>query len=78
MKHDTREIRQMIQSKPPIQMISFVRSFCLTPEEESCILLKELHGNSIIQISNKLNCSTQTIIRRRESAFRKIYKTLHS
>lgn len=74
----TKEIRNLIRQKPPLQMVRFVKSFGLTLEEEECILLLEVKGKSILQISNQLHCSEQTVRRRRKSGFNKIYKSLHS
>ncbi len=78
MHADTKEIRRLIAEKPPLQAILFVRSFGLTPEEENCILLKDIHGNSLLQISERFHCSPETVARRRESGYRKIYKSLHT
>lgn len=77
MSDYTKEIRDLINQQPPLKRVAFIQSFGLTEEEESCILLKEVRGKSIIQISDTLNCSPQTVYRRRKSGFLKIYKSLH-
>lgn len=71
-----KEIRDLINQKPPLQRVAFIRSFGLTEEEESCILLKEVRGHSVTQISDRLRCSPQTVYRRRKSGFLKIYQSI--
>lgn len=77
MNDYTKEIRNLINQKPPLQRVAFIQSFGLTEEEENCILLKEVRGKSVVQISDKLLCSPQTVYRRRKSGFLKIYQSLH-
>lgn len=66
----------MLKQQPPRKVIPFIQSLGLTKEEEDCILLKEVNGDSVIQISDKLNCSPPTVYRRRKSALLKIYQSL--
>lgn len=76
MNDFTKEIRNLINQQPPLKRVAFIQSFGLTEEEENCILLKEVRGNSVIQISERLRCSPQTIYRRRKSGFLKIHQSI--
>lgn len=72
MNSQHRAIRALLSSMSPRRAVDYVQSFQLRPDEEAALIECDVRGLSYIQAADKLNLSTDTIKRRRQSAYGKI------
>lgn len=72
MNSQHRTIRALLSSMSPRRAVDYVQSFQLRPDEEAVLIECDVRGLSYIQAADKLNLSTDTIKRRRQSAYSKI------
>lgn len=56
--------------------LDLIRSFCLPPDEERCLIDREVKGKSVQQIADALSLSPETVKRRRKRALTQIAREL--
>lgn len=56
----------------PRRAVDCIQSFQLRPDEEAALIECDVRGLSYVQAADKMNLSTDTIKRRRQSAYSKI------
>lgn len=72
MNSQHRAIRALLSSMSPRRAVDYIQSFQLRPDEEAVLIECDVRGLSYVQAAGKLNLSTDTIKRRRQSAYSKI------
>lgn len=72
MNDKHREIRTQISVMCRERAVDFIKAFHLSPDEELFIIEHEVEGKSIAQIAAENSTSTDTVGKRRNSAFCKI------
>ena len=65
-------IRYVLSHIDPVTAVKIVHTFSLPSEEEECIILHDIKRKSLIQISDHLCVSPETVKRRRRSGLLKI------
>ena len=72
MNEKHKEIRTQISVMSRERALYYISGFHLLPDEEAFIIEREVDGMQIPAIAEKHNVCTETVIRRRHDAFRKI------
>lgn len=70
-------VRYVLSKADPLTAIKIVRSFHLLEEEAYSIIMHDIKGNSVQQISCELCISPETVKRRRRSGYLKILDALN-
>lgn len=69
-------VRHVLTHADPLTCIKIVKTFCLLHDEEECIILHDIKGQSVQQIADRLCISPETVKRRRRSGYLKIVDAL--
>ena len=70
-------IRHVLSKADPMTAIKIVASFNLLDEEEECIILHDIRGQSVVSIADRLCTSVETVKRRRRSGYLKMADALN-
>ncbi len=70
-------VRYVLSKADPLTAVKIVRSFSLLDEEEHCIIMHDIKGQSVQQIAFDLCTSPETIKRRRRSGYLKMVDALN-
>lgn len=70
-------IRYVLSRADPMTAIKIVKTFDLLDEEEECIILHDIKGKSLQQVSERLCVSQETVKRRRRSGYLKMSDALN-
>lgn len=70
-------VRYVLSHADPLTAVKIVKTFELLDEEEECIILRDIKGNSLQQIADRLCVSPETVKRRRRSGYFKICDALN-
>ena len=69
-------VRYVLSHADPLSCVKIVKTFGLLPDEEECIILHDIKGQSVQQIASKLCISLETVKRRRNSGYHKMVDAL--
>lgn len=72
MNSRRRMIRAVLRGMAPKRAVEYVRAFELPKMEECCLILSDIRGLSLVQVSLELHCSVETVKRARRRAYSKI------
>lgn len=72
MDSQHRAIRAVLSRMAPKRAVSYIRSFELPPDEETCLIECDVRQKSIVQVADMLHVSQETVKKRRKSAYAKI------
>lgn len=72
MNPERRAIKAMFRVMAPNRAEKYIKAFRLPNDEEQCVILCDVQGLSYVQVSERLNISTECIKRKRQSAYRKM------
>ena len=72
MNEKARMIRALLSEMSPKRAIEYVKAFELPQDEELYIIERDIHKKSIVKIADENHTSTETVWRRRQSAYKKI------
>lgn len=70
-------VRYVLSKADPLTAVKIVRTFSLLDEEEHCIIMHDIKGQSVQQIAFDLCTSPETVKRRRRSGYLKILDALN-
>ena len=78
MNTQHREIRALLSSVSPKRAEQAVRLVGLPPDEETAVLAVDVHGQSCLQVADRLHVSVDTVKRLRRSAYRKLQDEIYT
>jgi DNA-directed RNA polymerase specialized sigma24 family protein len=78
MNSQHRVIRGLLTTMAPKRAIEYVRAFELPKEEELCLILADIRGLSLVEVSMERNCSVETVKRARKRAYSKIADAINN
>lgn len=78
MNTQHREIRALLSSVSPKRAEQAVRLVNLPPDEETAVLAVDVHGQSCLQVADRLHVSVDTVKRLRRSAYRKLQDEIYT
>ena len=78
MEKTNREIRALLSSMAPARAAQAVRLVGLPPDEETAVLAVDVHGQSCLQVADRLHVSVDTVKRLRRSAYRKLQDEIYT
>lgn len=73
-----RQIRALLSSMCPRRAEEAVRLAGLPPDEETAVLAVDVHGQSCLQVADRLHVSVDTVKRLRRSAYRKLQDEIYT
>lgn len=73
-----RQIRALLSSMCPRRAEEAVRLAGLPPDEEAAVLAVDVHGQSCLQVADRLHVSVDTVKRLRRSAYRKLQDEIYT
>lgn len=72
MDAGARALRSSLRTMCPRRAADLLREAALPEEEARCVYEGDVRGRSVLELAGELNCSPETVKRRRRAAYRKL------